>query len=255
MPWHLPEDLAHFKRTTLGHTLVMGRRTYDSIGRTLPGRTPSWSPASRLVGAERAGGALAGARPSSWPHGGEVFVAGGGEIYAQALPLADAMVLTEVEQSPEAEVFFPEVDPADWREVAREPHDGFSFVTYERARAVLLSPRRVGSVLGVGVVVGVGVRADPLVGRLELRLACCPCGSSTSCSSSGDIFSFSTDSSYSLIGCSLARCVARGHRLSGWVPRLAHHPDRMRGVPDPDSHCPIQGGASGARRGNGGQAS
>jgi dihydrofolate reductase len=68
--------------------------------------------------------------------GGEVFIAGGGEIYAQALPLADAMVLTEVEQSPEAEVFFPEVDPADWREVCREPRDGFSFVTYERVAAL-----------------------------------------------------------------------------------------------------------------------
>ena len=132
MPWHLPEDLAHFKRTTLGHTLVMGRKTYDSIGRPLPGRTTvvvtrqlSWSAPNVLV-------AHSLERALQLAHGDEVFVAGGGEIYAQALPLADAMVLTEVEQSPEAEVFFPEVDPAAWREVAREPHDGFSFVTYER---------------------------------------------------------------------------------------------------------------------------
>jgi len=132
MPWHLPEDLAHFKATTLGHTLVMGRRTYDSIGRTLPGRTTvvvtrqaGWSGPGVLV-------AHSLEQALEMADGGEVFVAGGGEIYAQALPLADAMVLTELEQSPEAEVFFPEVDPADWREVHREPRDGFSFVTYER---------------------------------------------------------------------------------------------------------------------------
>jgi dihydrofolate reductase len=136
MPWHLPEDLAHFKRTTLGHTLVMGRRTYDSIGRTLPGRTT-------VVVTRQAGWSAPGVRVAhsleqalAMADGGEVFVAGGGEIYAQALPLADAMVLTEVEQSPEAEVFFPEVDPADWREVGREPRDGFSFVTYERTAAL-----------------------------------------------------------------------------------------------------------------------
>ena len=136
MPWHLPEDLAHFKRTTLGHTLVMGRRTYDSIGRTLPGRTTvvvtrqaGWSAPGVLV-------AHSLEQALEMADGGEVFVAGGGEIYAQSLPLADAMVLTEVEQSPEAEVFFPEVDPADWREVCREPRDGFSFVTYERVAAL-----------------------------------------------------------------------------------------------------------------------
>jgi dihydrofolate reductase len=136
MPWHLPEDLAHFKATTLGHTLVMGRRTYDSIGRTLPGRTTvvvtrqaGWSAPGVLV-------AHSLEQALEMADGGEVFVAGGGEIYAQALPLADAMVLTEVEQSPEAEVFFPEVDPADWREVRREPRDGFSFVSYERAAAL-----------------------------------------------------------------------------------------------------------------------
>jgi dihydrofolate reductase len=136
MPWHLPEDLAHFKRTTLGHTLVMGRRTYDSIGRTLPGRTTvvvtrqaGWSAPGVLV-------AHSLEQALEMADGGEVFVAGGGEIYAQALPLAAAMVLTEVEQSPEAEVFFPEVDPADWREVCREPRDGFSFVTYERVAAL-----------------------------------------------------------------------------------------------------------------------
>jgi dihydrofolate reductase len=135
LPWRIREDLQRFKQLTLGHTLVMGRKTYDSIGRTLPGRTTvvvtrqgGWSAPDVLV-AHSLEQALEMADDA------EVFVAGGGEIYAQALPLADAMVLTEVEQSPEAEVFFPEVDPRAWREVSREAHDGFSFVSYRRARA------------------------------------------------------------------------------------------------------------------------
>lgn len=132
MPWHLPEDLAHFKQSTLGHIIVMGRKTYDSIGRALPGRHTvvvtrqrDWS----VEGVDVAGSLEAALDLAS---GEEVFVAGGGQIYAQALPRADRLLITEVDQSPAAEVFFPEVDQAVWREVAREPRDGFAFVTYER---------------------------------------------------------------------------------------------------------------------------
>ena len=132
MPWHLPEDLAYFKRSTLGHTIVMGRRTYESIGRPLPGRhtvvvtrQADWS----VDGVDVAGTLESALAMAS---GDEVFVAGGGEVYVQALPLADRLLITEVDQSPDAQVFFPEVDPAVWREVAREPRDGFAFVTYER---------------------------------------------------------------------------------------------------------------------------
>lgn len=144
MPWHLPEDLAFFKRTTVGHTLVMGRRTWDSIGRALPGRRTivvtrqqDWAPLpgqadhSDVAAASSLEGAIAMARDNP-TLGSEVFIAGGGEIYAQALPLADRLLLTEIDQDPVAEVFFPEVDPGEWREVSREDLGGFAFVTYER---------------------------------------------------------------------------------------------------------------------------
>jgi dihydrofolate reductase len=132
MPWHLPEDLAHFKATTMGHVMVMGRKTYDSIGRALPGRRTivitrqrGWHSPSVEV-AHSLPEALALAGPA------DVFVVGGSDVYRQALPFADQMLLTEIEQSPEADAFFPEFTSGDWLETAREPHDGFAFVTYER---------------------------------------------------------------------------------------------------------------------------
>ena len=132
MPWHLPEDLAHFKAITMGHVMVMGRKTYDSIGRALPGRRTivitrqqGWHAPSVEV-AHSLAEALALAGPA------DVFVVGGSDVYRQAMPFADEMLLTEIEQSPEADVFFPTFSPSDWRETARESHDGFAFVTYVR---------------------------------------------------------------------------------------------------------------------------
>jgi dihydrofolate reductase len=132
MPWHLPQDLAHFKATTMGHTLVMGRKTYDSIGRALPGRRtvvitrqPTWH-APGVEVAHSLAEALALAGPT------EVFVVGGSDVYRQALPFADQMMLTEIEQSPEGDVFFPTIEPDHWQETAREPHEGFAFVIYQR---------------------------------------------------------------------------------------------------------------------------
>jgi len=134
MPWHLPEDLAHFKATTMGHTLVMGRKTYDSIGRALPGRRTivmtsqiGWHAPSVEV-AHSLAEALALAGPT------EVFIVGGGDVYQQAMPFADRLMLTEVDQSPEGDVVFPTIEPAHWRETARQAHEGFAFVTYERKR-------------------------------------------------------------------------------------------------------------------------
>jgi dihydrofolate reductase len=132
MPWHLPEDLAHFKATTMGHTMVMGRKTYDSIGRALPGRRTivitrqdGWHAPSVEV-AHSLPEALALAGPA------DVFVVGGSDVYRQAMPFADQMLLTEIEQSPEGDAFFPTYSPDEWRETARERHQGFAFVTYER---------------------------------------------------------------------------------------------------------------------------
>jgi dihydrofolate reductase len=137
MPWHLPEDFAYFKRMTTGHPLVMGRRTFDSIGRVLPGRRSivitrqaGWSHAG-VETAHSFAEALALAGPAD-----EVFVAGGGEVYAEAMPWAHRLLVTEVDLEPEGDVRFPTIDPAVWHETSREPRDGFAWVTYERRSAV-----------------------------------------------------------------------------------------------------------------------
>lgn len=132
MPWHLPEDLKHFKALTMGGVMLMGRRTWDSIGRALPGRTTvvitsdhDWS-APGAIAVHSLAEALVVGGP------GEVFVVGGGEIYRQTIDLASRLELTEIDASPDAEVFFPQIDPQVWREVRRDPRDGFDFVAYER---------------------------------------------------------------------------------------------------------------------------
>jgi dihydrofolate reductase len=139
MPWHLPEDLAHFKRTTLGAPVIMGRKTWDALPprfRPLPGRRnivltrdAAWS----APGAERAASldeavALCGEAGRTW-------VIGGAETYRLALPRADLAVVTEIEADFEGDAFAPELG-VNWRETARERHvaaDGlaFSFVTYQ----------------------------------------------------------------------------------------------------------------------------
>ena len=138
LPWYLPEDLRRFKELTIGHVLVMGRLTYESIGRPLPGRTtvvitrrPDWSAgADEVIRARDVPGALQlGSEIDD-----EVFVVGGGQVYEEALPLADRLELTFVDAEPEGDTFFPEVDWSQWREVAREEGDGVAYVTYERAR-------------------------------------------------------------------------------------------------------------------------
>lgn len=131
----IPEDLRRFKAMTMGHTLVMGRKTWDSIGRALPGRRtivvtrqPDWT----ADGADVAG-SLADA--VSMAGEDQVFIAGGGEIYRLALDAADALELTEVAAALDGDVSFPELDRSTWVEVAREPRDGFAWVRYERAQA------------------------------------------------------------------------------------------------------------------------
>lgn len=131
LPWRIREDLQHFKQLTLGHTLVMGRKTYDSIGRPLPGRRtvvvtrqPDWA---------ADGVQVVHTLEEALKEEGDLYVAGGGEIYRQALPYADRLELTEVDQSPTGDVTFPAFDRSDWTETARDPHDGFSFVSYRRS--------------------------------------------------------------------------------------------------------------------------
>jgi dihydrofolate reductase len=134
IPWRLSDDFAHFKATTMGGVLVMGRATYESIGRPLPGRTtivltrdPDWTADGVLVAHSlEAALDLAAQQP------GETFVAGGTQIYEQALPLATHQVLTEVDLAPEGDAHYPEFSLDEWVETRREPRDGFTWVWWER---------------------------------------------------------------------------------------------------------------------------
>lgn len=131
IPWRLPGELAEFKAITMGGVLVMGRATYDTIGRPLPGRTtvvvtrdPSW----HAEGVEVAFGleeALALAGKVAAEAGGEVFVAGGAQLYVQALPLATEQILTLVPLDAEGDVRYPEYDAAAWVEIKREHRDAY----------------------------------------------------------------------------------------------------------------------------------
>ncbi len=137
LPWRLPEDLKRFKALTMGHTLVMGRATYDSIGRPLPGRRTivitrqiSWCAQGVDVAHSVDEALLMAGR-------GEVFVVGGGEIYRETLGRSDVLYLTYVSGTFEGDAYFPPFDQAAFREVFREEHPEaplpFTFVTYARA--------------------------------------------------------------------------------------------------------------------------
>lgn len=132
MPWHLPDDLAFFKRTTMGGVLVMGRGTWDSIGRALPGRRTIV--VTRDRGWSAPGAEVAHSLPEALDIAGdtEVFVAGGGQVYAQTIDVASRLVITHVEQEPEGSVTFPPIDPGLWREESRDVQDGFAWVEYLR---------------------------------------------------------------------------------------------------------------------------
>jgi len=137
LPWHLPEDLAHFKRVTLGHPIIMGRKTFDSIGRPLPKRrnivvtrNADWSHEGvEVAGSLEEAVALAGGEPAS--------IIGGAQIFRESMAIADRMIITHIDGAYRCDTFFPEIDPALWVETAREDHRpaegvAFSFVTYER---------------------------------------------------------------------------------------------------------------------------
>ncbi|MGH8224698.1 MAG: type 3 dihydrofolate reductase [Gammaproteobacteria bacterium] len=143
MPWHLPADLAHFKRITMGKPIVMGRRTFEAIGRALPGRrniVVSRNADFKASGVERAANleaALALADDAE-----EVMVIGGGELYRAALPFAQRIHLTRIQAKIEGDTFFPEFDASEWHETAREERTAdeknaytLTFLTLERKQA------------------------------------------------------------------------------------------------------------------------
>lgn len=145
LPWHLSADLRRFKRMTVGKPVVMGRKTFASIGKPLPGRhnivltrDRAWRADGVTVAANLAEAvAAAGLDPRA--RAPEIMVIGGGEIYALTLPSATRIELTEVHLSPAGDARFPPLDPAAWRETFREAHaaegdaPAFDFVTLERA--------------------------------------------------------------------------------------------------------------------------
>ena len=135
IPWRIPGEQQRFKRLTLGHPLVMGRLTYASIGRPLPGRTTlvvSRDPAFALPGVEVLPDVDSALDRALELDHEQVFVAGGGQVYRAAWARLDALEITEVDQAPTGDVFFPDIDPGVWREVSREPHPGLAFVHHVR---------------------------------------------------------------------------------------------------------------------------
>jgi len=140
MPWRLPEDLKRFKRLTMGHAVIMGRKTFESIGSALPGRSNivitrsrDWTPSGCVV-AHSLEAAFAACGESR-----EAFVIGGAQIYALALPYAQHLYMTEIEHDFQGDTFFPEFDRSHWRELSRERRVSggadtfdYSFVEYER---------------------------------------------------------------------------------------------------------------------------
>jgi len=142
LPWRLPDDLRRFRQLTSGHSIIMGRRTWDSLGRPLPSRQnivvtrqPSFGADGALVARSLAEALGAVALPEP------AFCIGGGELYRTAMPLARTAYVTEIDRAFEGDTTFPALDRAHWREAARETHPpvadepGYAFVTYERRAA------------------------------------------------------------------------------------------------------------------------
>ncbi len=126
LPWRLPADLAYFKRMTSGHCVIMGRKTYQSIGRPLPKRTNivvSRDPDFEATGCQVVTGVASALRLAESLEEQDVFVIGGAAIYALALPHADSVHLTRVEAEVKGDVYFPELDEGEWEVVSREPRE------------------------------------------------------------------------------------------------------------------------------------
>lgn len=138
LPWHLPEDLKRFRALTTGHHIIMGRKTFDSLGRLLPGRTTvivTRNPDYKMAGAIVVHSLEAAI--TACGDDNEAFLIGGAELYKDGLKLANKLYITEIDAEYEGDAFFPEFDVAEWQVVERESHQaenglGFSYLTYQR---------------------------------------------------------------------------------------------------------------------------
>lgn len=142
LPWRCPEDLKHFKQLTMGHSLIMGHKTFDSIGKPLPGRTTvvvTRDPELKIEGcliAHSLPDALAACANDT-----RIYIVGGAQIYTQAMPYADTLYVTEIQQNVEGDAWFPEFDKSEWLEASREVRHQqtpqvleYHFVTYHRIK-------------------------------------------------------------------------------------------------------------------------
>jgi dihydrofolate reductase len=136
IPWHIREDLQRFKRLTMGHPIIMGRKTYESIGKPLPGRTnivltqnPNFTAPPEVLRFASLDAALGHCRAQNAE---SVFIIGGSKIYQRALPLADRLFVTEVHQRVNGDTKFPDYDRGEWTETARGDGPEYSFVEYAR---------------------------------------------------------------------------------------------------------------------------
>jgi dihydrofolate reductase len=134
LPWHIPEDLKYFRRNTVGHAIIMGRRTYDSIGRPLPKRRNIVVTRQKdltIAGCEVVH-SLEAALQLAWTEDTEPRVIGGATLYEQAMPQATRLFLTEVQQHVEGDTFFPKWNPEEWEEVQAHPGEGVLFRELQR---------------------------------------------------------------------------------------------------------------------------
>ena len=143
MPWHLPEDFKFFKNTTMGHVIIMGRKTYQSIGRLLPGRLTiiitrekSYQAPSGALAMSSIESAIKYCQNHQSEWGDECFIVGGGEIYSQSLNLVDRVYLTTVHTVTDGDTFYPEIPPNTFKQTKSEAHlDAplpFTFITFDR---------------------------------------------------------------------------------------------------------------------------
>ncbi|MEW6341738.1 MAG: dihydrofolate reductase [Pseudomonadota bacterium] len=145
LPWRLPEDLAFFKRTTMGAPIIMGRKTHESIGRPLPGRrniVVTRDAKRRFAGCDTATNLDDALRLAAQDQAPEAFLIGGAELYAEGLRHADKLIVTEISIDFEGDAYFATLDPQEWEEVAHETHRAhapnefdYAFVTYQRTPA------------------------------------------------------------------------------------------------------------------------
>lgn len=140
LPWHLPADLKHFKTLTMGHHMIMGRKTFESIGKPLPGRTSviitrqTDYHADGCIVTQNFTEAMMQCSGQE-----EIFIIGGAQIFECTLPLADTLYITQIHHTFEGDTFFPEIKSSEWEEISRERHEGdeknqwsYSFITYKK---------------------------------------------------------------------------------------------------------------------------